>query len=741
MKKNNSKTSYYRKILLALLVVNLVPTLFLGGSIINLVQKQKQAVNRSLISAVDSQMKKIENNFQHMENSLIEFSLENDITQIMRTELIGSNFQIFNRMRRRMQLLVNSVSDLNEIFLFNKDKGWIIGINVCMQIDRYSDRQKMQELYQNEQYSYWDFDREYIYLVKHLPIYATPGTGIIVARFYKDAVDLEEEYKKDGSLMIVLDETNRKVAGDEQYYSAVRNAIYSSDAWETVDGGQLLRIRTDGQEYILTVCTSEYNQWKYVMVTPNTVFAKNLHQVFLMLGLVILGMLCMDGYVIYTGSRRLYMPIQELDTVVTASLPEEDLELVDKIKYIVAQNSEMKKKSRRQEETEQQLFLRKVYEGEERDIEEKDFLDRGIARGILNGSNMYMIAIKYRDTFSSNEDRRLYRFALNNMIEELMDSGCRFPLVTMNKIIYTMYYLESDSAEAADLKVKSAVDMCIRAVQGYLQLTINVGVSNCFHQIEEIYGAVQECEKALRDVMEDNGICNFYHYQKDGRGVQLQKQAAQERKRLLQAIDLGESEVCRKVLELYFQILQHMKYYRFKLELNHLVTEIMDIYEDYGLAPDAGVIEDIISYDIGDKVNSIESLKRDLFEGLLQPLLHQLHEPEESDTVIYRLAKYINENLEKNINLEECARAFNYNPNYLSRMFKQNFGKTYTDYVTALKMERSCELLAHSDISVNELAERFGYSSAQNFIRVFKKYTLLTPGQYRKKNKEDNDGN
>ena len=51
-------------------------------------------------------------------------------------------------------------------------------------------------------------------------------------------------------------------------------------------------------------------------------------------------------------------------------------------------------------------------------------------------------------------------------------------------------------------------------------------------------------------------------------------------------------------------------------------------------------------------------------------------------------------------------------------------------------MERCKTLLAETDISVNELAERFGYSSPQNFIRVFKKYTLLTPGQYRKNERE-----
>lgn len=249
MKKIIMKMSYYRKILLALLVVNLVPTLFLGGSVFNLVQQQKQTVNRNLMTAVESQMKRIENNFQHMENSLIEMSLENDMAIVLRTELSGSNFQIFNNMRRKMQLIWNSIVNLDEILLFNQEKQWIIGTNVCSKIEDYPDDETIEKLYRNPQYSYWSFDEEYIYLVKHLPVYTAPGTGIVAARFYKTAVDLDEEYKKDGSFVIVLDEENRRVTGEEEYYTAVRNAMYSKD-WENMEDGRLLRTRTGGHDVI-----------------------------------------------------------------------------------------------------------------------------------------------------------------------------------------------------------------------------------------------------------------------------------------------------------------------------------------------------------------------------------------------------------------------------------------------------------------------------------------------------------
>lgn len=100
--------------------------------------------------------------------------------------------------------------------------------------------------------------------------------------------------------------------------------------------------------------------------------------------------------------------------------------------------------------------------------------------------------------------------------------------------------------------------------------------------------------------------------------------------------------------------------------------------------------------------------------------------------MMQQVVEYVLEHLQEDLNLEECARHFNYNANYLSRWFKKKMGMTYTDFVTSKKMELCKTLLANTDISVNSLAEQFGYSSPQNFIRVFKKYTLMTPGKYRK---------
>ncbi|MFL0554359.1 helix-turn-helix transcriptional regulator [Paenibacillus barengoltzii] len=56
----------------------------------------------------------------------------------------------------------------------------------------------------------------------------------------------------------------------------------------------------------------------------------------------------------------------------------------------------------------------------------------------------------------------------------------------------------------------------------------------------------------------------------------------------------------------------------------------------------------------------------------------------------------------------------------------------FIDYVTALRIEKAKELLSDSDMKVNEIAEQVGLQPSY-FIRLFKRFEQITPGQYREK--------
>ncbi|MDF2662213.1 MAG: AraC family transcriptional regulator, partial [Paenibacillus sp.] len=84
------------------------------------------------------------------------------------------------------------------------------------------------------------------------------------------------------------------------------------------------------------------------------------------------------------------------------------------------------------------------------------------------------------------------------------------------------------------------------------------------------------------------------------------------------------------------------------------------------------------------------------------------------------------------VSLTSIADRLNLNPAYLSRIFKEYTGVTFTDYVIQTRVSRSKELLLHTELKVQDISEQLGYAKVNHFIKLFKDMTGITPGEFRK---------
>ena len=99
-----------------------------------------------------------------------------------------------------------------------------------------------------------------------------------------------------------------------------------------------------------------------------------------------------------------------------------------------------------------------------------------------------------------------------------------------------------------------------------------------------------------------------------------------------------------------------------------------------------------------------------------------------------RLAlRYIEEHRREEISQSDVADAVHLNPSYFSTLFKKSVGKGFGDYLTECRLERIKEKLATTSEKIKNISASEGFNDYQYFIKVFKKNTGLTPGQYREK--------
>lgn len=127
--------------------------------------------------------------------------------------------------------------------------------------------------------------------------------------------------------------------------------------------------------------------------------------------------------------------------------------------------------------------------------------------------------------------------------------------------------------------------------------------------------------------------------------------------------------------------------------------------------------------------------------GSLQylPIYRKYHKKADSDAqseenmVVNAALKYMEENLEKSIMLQDLAKYTGYSVSHFSSIFKSNTGHSPLNYFNLLKIKKACELLETTDLKINQISCMVGINDSLYFSRLFNKIVGISPKKYRNK--------
>ncbi len=112
-------------------------------------------------------------------------------------------------------------------------------------------------------------------------------------------------------------------------------------------------------------------------------------------------------------------------------------------------------------------------------------------------------------------------------------------------------------------------------------------------------------------------------------------------------------------------------------------------------------------------------------------LLVSSHSRAEYSPVIRDVMRYIDFHYHEKVTLQSLSEQFCVSKNHLSHIFHQEVGQTLTDYINTQRIDRAILLLNTSGDSMPVIAEQCGFSDANYFTRIFRKYKNMSPLQYR----------
>ena len=109
---------------------------------------------------------------------------------------------------------------------------------------------------------------------------------------------------------------------------------------------------------------------------------------------------------------------------------------------------------------------------------------------------------------------------------------------------------------------------------------------------------------------------------------------------------------------------------------------------------------------------------------------------EQSSGLIERAKKYINTHFKNDISLDEISREIDISPYYFSKLFKEETGENFIEYLTTTRMEYAKSLILKSNLNMKEICAEVGYQDPNYFSRIFKKTVGVTPTEYKEGNGE-----
>lgn len=115
--------------------------------------------------------------------------------------------------------------------------------------------------------------------------------------------------------------------------------------------------------------------------------------------------------------------------------------------------------------------------------------------------------------------------------------------------------------------------------------------------------------------------------------------------------------------------------------------------------------------------------------SVLENKICSLRSVKNNYVLIGRVKEYIELHYaDPNLSLNQISDRFGMNPRYLSKLFKEEFGEKFIDYMLRKRLEVAQQLLLNTSLPVQDIAEQVGYVHVISFHRAFKNMFGLPPG-------------
>lgn len=740
-------------------------------SYLNYYERWKAEMNRTHIALVHQIQQKVELILKEVDKNTVVFMQEPELNRYIEDNYsVGGNKYVnYITLSDKMKALLYSNSYISSLYIYSNmtrqvltdrveapegqfyDLSWINALSELSGYYRWLPTRTITEL--GDQYP---VHRNVVSLLRTFPMIGSPD-------FRKGAVVVNIDEKV---LHALIESVDRERAGqtfivnrEHAVISHKNKELLFQPIWESFaisaadmqdESGWFEQSTDRGRDTVYYV-TSPYTGWKYVSVIPHVEISRQMEITRNVLLAIAAGMFLIASFLVFTVSRYAVNPFDRFTRSMSELLTKHRKmrlegpsssalnQLEQTFTEVLTDNESMQRQIREGLPALRWRMVMDMLLGYQTNyLKLRPYME---TLGLTLGPAHYMVMILDYDRILEHakpSDIPLYSYALCNVTEEFIRGVCLGAAIEQEGArVVAILSFEEDDAETNQMRAFQIADLIKNYAKKHFKLTVTVGIGRHYAELESVSVSYKEALEAIRykPLFGGNTVISLediegYTY---GEYLRLFNMAeaiagsipsADEQKMLKQVNGLFTEAVARSVPpELVRQLCVQMlvRSLRFVSEKESDLKRVFD--------PIPNVYEDIHSFQ---SAAEMKTYTEQLLAAVIRHLAGKRSAGKAPNKVVAKAIEAINDQYGRHdMSLNALADQFQLSVPYVSKLFKDHTDMNFMDYLIRVRMEKAKALLEDFEKKIADVAEEVGYTNAHSFIRIFKKYTGKTPGDYR----------
>lgn len=332
------------------------------------------------------------------------------------------------------------------------------------------------------------------------------------------------------------------------------------------------------------------------------------------------------------------------------------------------------------------------------------------------------------------EQQDLLYYYLRKTVEENVIDPLHYYFF-LNDNQYVLLLMKNDTIDTAQIIDK--LTNIVAKIKKALKISVSCGVSDVMTDpinYRKIFRHAKRCLE-YRTVFGRNMVFSFPDLEKENQDLQTNAKVDEnEYRTLTYLLSYGKKEEARQQIE---KLINQISSPEYRENYNYILSNILDAIlkscialNDFYLGFDSHVEITSNLYNLK-TINSVVEFYSRIANRVIQ--INESKRLSGLESSFERIVHYIESHFsDTSLSIDDVARELSYSVSYISAILKKN-GTSFTKLTMEFRMKKAVDLLLDANNKVIVVAKEVGYSDPYYFSHCFKKYTGMSPDEYRKK--------